>query len=220
MSFSLFEYAEMLALLTSIFCIKWLWKTPYSLFLPYLLMIVAAEQLGTHFGQNKKYTYNILMYNCTTIVEFAFFFYLFYVNFNSIRLKRMVLFSIFIQVLFSLINLTYIQKLNEFNSYSMLLGTVIIILLVFIYFYNAFENNEPMHLINKPMFWISSGIFLFYLGDFTFNLMYPYLIRNNLNRESRLFGLINNNLIVFEYICFSIALIICSRNRSISKLPL
>jgi len=91
---------------------------------------------------------------------------------------------------------------------------------VFLFFYDVFDNKEPINLIKEPMLWISMGIFLFYLGDFTFNLMYPYLQRNNLHREQRLFRNINNNLIVFEYLCFSVALIICSRNRLASKQPL
>ncbi|MFA6083624.1 hypothetical protein [Mucilaginibacter sp.] len=219
MNFRLFELAEMLALITSIFCIKWLWKTPYIFFIPYLLMIVVAERMGSYLGKAGRTDLNILMYNCTTIIEFTFFFYLFYVNLINKRLKNIVVCLSLIYLAFSAFNLLYIQKVEIFNSYSMVLGTIFAMLFVFMYFYDLFEKNEPLQLIRNPMFWISIGIFLFYLGDFTFNLMQPYLQENNLKRESRLFRLINNNLIVFEYVCFSIALIICTRNPSTSKQP-
>jgi len=220
MGFQLFDYAEMLALITSILCIKWLLKTPYMLFVPYMLMTVFAENAGKYFGRAHLFTLNNLIYNISTVIEFVFFYFLFYKGIKKQIFKKFIIGLAGLYILCSLINIAFVQGLYDFNSYTMLLGTVIIILFVFFYFYDAFDNSEPINLTREPMFWISIGIFIFYLGDFTFNLMYPYLQRNNLHREQHLFHIINNNLIVFEYICFCVALIICSRNRLASRQPL
>jgi len=220
MVFHLYLYAEMLALVTSILCIKWLIKTQYQFFLPYLLMTVCAEFGGIYTGRRHQYSLNNEIFNFTTAVEFLFFYFLFYKAIEKKFFKKSILLLSVLYIIYSLLNLVFLQGLYHFNSYSMLLGTVTIIIFVFFYFYDAFENQEPINLIKEPMFWISIGIFLFYLGDFTFNLMFPYLQKNNLKREYHLFHLINNNLIVFEYLCVTVALIICSRNRSALKRPL
>jgi hypothetical protein len=219
MHFHLYDFAEMLALITSILCIKWLYKTPYVFYVPYLLMTVCAEYAGKYFGERALYGANNLVFNITTVIEFIFFYYLYFEAIKKQVFKNIIIVLAGLYFICSLINIIFVQGLYDFNTYTMLLGTAVIILFVFFYFYDAFDNQEPINLIKEPMFWISIGIFLFYLGDFTFNLMYPYLQKNNLHREQHLFHLINNNLIIFEYLCFSVALIICSRNRLTSKQP-
>jgi len=219
MGLHLFNCAEILALVVSIICIKWLLKTPYIYFVPYLLMTVCAEFLGRYFGLKHLYTLNANVYNTTTVIEFLFFYWLFFTAVRKPVFKKVMLVLSGVYLLSAIINIAFVQGFDQWASYTMLIGTIIIILFVFLFFYDAFDNKEPINLIKEPMFWISMGIFLFYLGDFTFNLMYPYLHRNNLHREQRLFHIINNNLIVFEYLCFSVALIKCSRNRLASKQP-
>ena len=210
-------YAEMLALITSILCFKWLYQTAYIYFVPYLAMTVAAEIMGGYTGAHHLYQLNIKIFNVTTGIEFLFFFAMFYVSIRKFVFKKIIGLLAVFYILFAVINLTFIQGFLQFNSYSMLFGTLIIMTCSFFYFYDAFENNEPINLLKEPMFWICIGIFAFYLGDFTFNSMYPFLTQNNIKREQHLFGIINHNLIVFEYLCISIGLIICSRNRMTLK---
>ena len=217
MSLHIFNYAEIFALLVSLACIVWLYQTRYMYFVPYLLMTVCAEFAGRYLGQKHLYILNVRVYNITTVIEFLFFYYLFFRGIKNERFKKIILSLSVLYLLCAVVNTVFIQGFDQWSSYTMLIGTIIIIIFVFLFFYDAFDNNEPINLAKEPMFWISMGIFLFYLGDFTFNLMYPYLHRNNLHREQRLFQNINNNLIVFEYLCFSVALIICSRNHLASK---
>jgi hypothetical protein len=213
----LFNYAEIVALLTSILRVKWLLKTPFVYFIPYMLMTVAAELLGRYTGHNHMYALNNQIFNISTVIEFLFFYYLFYQTINRPAAKNTIVVLSIIYFIWALINIAFVQGIDVFDSYTMLLGTLIIILFVFFYFYDAFDREEPVNLIREPMFWISIGIFLFYLGDFTFNLMYPYLAKHNLKQEQRLFQHINNNLIVFEYLCFSAGLILCNRNRLVLR---
>lgn len=217
MGFKLFEYTEMLAFLTSIFCIKWIWNTPYRLFIFYLFATVMIEQAGAYLGKANLKEYNQLMYSVFTVAEFGFFFYLFYFNYQKQHFKNILLILVVIFLLFAACNLFFIQGLWTYNAYSLLLGSIILIIAVYLFFYDVFERNEPLNFLNKPMFWIAIGTFIFYLGDFIFNLMSPYMHANQLEKERNLFTLINNNLIVFEFLSFSIALIICTRNRLTSK---
>jgi len=221
LEFSLFNYAEMLALIVSIIFYKNLIKTPFIVLIPYLLMTVAAELTGKYLAMHKQYTENVELFNVTTVIEFIIFYYLFYQSLISKRLKSIVLYVIPLYVVMAVVNQLFIQGFKYFHTYTMLIGTVFIIVFVFFYFYEAFSDKEPISLPKEPMFWISIGIFLFYLGDFTYNLMQPYFLKNHMQKESfHLFHIINNNLIIFEYICISIAIIVCSKNRLALKLQL
>ena len=209
----------MLALIVSILFCKSLFKTPYVILIPYLLMTVTAELIGKYFAIHKRYIENVNLFNVTTVIEFVIFYYLFYQSITSTRLKKIIIYTIPLYVVMAAINQLFIQGFNSFHTYTMLIGTIFLIVFVFFYFYEAFSNKEPLSLPQEPMFWISTGVFLFYLGDFTYNLIQPYFIKNHMQKESfHLFHVINNNLIIFEYICISIAIIVCSKNRLASKL--
>jgi hypothetical protein len=219
MEVSIFMYAEMLAFMVSIIFYKSLVKTPYVVLIPYLLMIVIAEFTGGYLGLHQLYIENVRMYNITTVVEFITFYYLFYKDLNSVRLKKIVWYAIPVYVALAAINQIFIQGFSKFHTYTMVVGTAFIIAFVFFYFYEAFSIKEPINLPKEPMFWIAIGVFLFYLGDFTYNLMQPYFIKNHMQKESfHLFRVINNNLIIFEYLCISIAIITCGKNRLALKL--
>lgn len=182
-------------------------------------MTVTAELIGKYFAIHKRYIENVNLFNVTTVIEFVIFYYLFYQSITSTRLKKIIIYTIPLYVVMAAINQLFIQGFNSFHTYTMLIGTIFLIVFVFFYFYEAFSNKEPLSLPQEPMFWISTGVFLFYLGDFTYNLMQPYFIKNHMQKESfHLFHVINNNLIIFEYICISIAIIVCSKNRLASKL--
>ncbi|MFD1255762.1 hypothetical protein ACFQ3S_03055 [Mucilaginibacter terrae] len=219
MELSLFHYAEMLAFMASIICYKSIIKKPYWVLLPYMLMIVAAEIIGKQLADKQLYKDNVHLFNITTVIEFVVFFFLFYKNVNGSYRKEITKFAIPVYMVAAVINQLFIQGFDKFHTNTMLLGTVLIIIFVFFYFYEAFSKMEPVNLLKEPMFWIATGLFLFYLGDFTINLMHPYFVKNHLQKRwTHIFRIINHNLIIFEYLCISIAIIVCSKNRSALKL--
>lgn len=241
LTIGIFVWAEIAALLTSLICIKWLYKTPYFIFVPYMAMTVLAEYSGYYFGvqhrdssqlspillylfpgyfkAHKPVDTNILVYNFSLTIEYLVFFFIYYVNIHKPLFKKALLVITIIFFSFAVVDLVFIHGLFVYNSTKMLIGTVGIILAQFLYLYDAFENNEPVMLLRQPMFWIGLGIFFFYLGDFTFNLMFDYLRKKNLLRHSHVFVVINHNLIIFEYVCISIGLIICSRIQARLRRP-
>ena len=217
MGLHLFNYIQMLALLTSILCLKGLFKTPYLYFFPFLLLMVFASFAQLYTEQQHSVALSNGIFNVTAITEFIFFYFLLFKAIKKQLFKKIILVLTVIYINSSIIDIAFVQGLQNVNSYAMFIGTIAIMVAVFFYFYDAFENADPGYLIREPMFLISIGIFLFYLGNFTYNLMYPYLQRNNLQHEKRVFAHINHHLIVFEYFCIIIGLIICSRNNIASK---
>lgn len=224
MHLNLFNYAEMLALVVSIIYFNRIKNTPFAILLPYLIMIVAVEATGKYLADRKLYVQNLHIFNISTVIEFVIFYYLFYANLKAPVLKKLALYSIPLYVLMAAINQAFIQGFDRFHIYTMIIGSLLLIIYIFLYFYEAFSSMEPVYLFKEPMFWVAVGLFLFYLGDFTYNVTVPYFVKNRLFKEGmRLFRLINNNLIIFEYVCFSIAIITCSKIRrgsNLQSLPL
>jgi len=218
MHLNLFNYAEMLALVVSIIYFNRIRNTPFAILLPYMIMIVTIETIGKYLADRRLYIQNLHIFNVSTVVEFVVFFYLFYQNLKTPIFKKLALYSIPVYIVLAFINQAFIQGFDRFHIYTMIIGSLFLIALIFFYFYEAFGSMEPVYLFKEPMFWIAVGLFLFYLGDFTYNVTVPYFIQNRMFKEGmRLFRLINNNLIIFEYVCFSIAIITCRKTRPASN---
>src|ERR1700712_1219549 len=87
---ALYNYAEITALMTSIVCFRWLLKTPFVFFIPYMLMTVAAELLGRDAGHNHLFELNNQIFNVSTVIEFLFFYYLFYQTIDRPKVKNTI----------------------------------------------------------------------------------------------------------------------------------
>lgn len=234
-----FVIAECIALITSLVCIKWLYKTPYFVFVPYMLMTVLAEVSGSYFGeihheskdlspillqlfpnyfrQHRPADTNVAVFNITLTIEYLVFYYIYYVSIQRKVFRKLMLVVSLIFLLAAIADLLFIHGVFVYDSTKMLVGTVGIVLAEFFYLYDAFEHSTPVKMFRQPMFWISTGIFFFYLGDFTFDLMFDYLRSKNLLMHSHVFVLINHNLIIFEYLFIAAGLIMFSWNRAKAK---
>ena len=108
-----------------------------------------------------------------------------------------------------LLNMAFIQGLTEFHSYTNALGSILTVFFCCLFFYELLLNPLEGELHKVPMFWISTGILFFYLGDLSFDLLYNLLKNDAMGKD--LFKSINNNLILILYSCFIIAFL-CQRS--------
>jgi len=108
-----------------------------------------------------------------------------------------------------LLNLLFIQGFTQFHSYTVALGNMFMIVLCCLFFYELLLHPLEGELRKVPMFWISTGILFFHLGDLSFDLLFN-LLKNDATGKD-FFQSINNNLILILYSCFIIAFL-CQRS--------
>lgn len=118
--------------------------------------------------------------------------------------KKIVFVLLWIYPVICLMNIFFIQGLENWQSYSYLIGNVIVVSLTVYYFFELFRRPTFINLIKEPAFWICSALLFYYMGSFPFlglaNLLMkaPPVLRNNLS-------VLLNLLIILQYILFSIA---------------
>lgn len=204
----IYMYAELGALIASLLTYRSLKGMAFRLFPFFLLFIVVVELTGDYTGRVLHYK-NSWLYNISTTLEFIFYAYIFSCTLRNPAYKKMTLVFMVFFPLLVLLNMALLQGFSEFHSYTNALGSVLMVIFCCFFFYELLLNPLEGQLHKVPMFWVSTGILFFYLGDLSFDLLYNLLKNDAMGRD--LFKSINNNLILILYSCFIIAFL-CQRN--------
>lgn len=148
---------------------------PYKHFSLFLLYAFLNEITSLFLIRVIQVQSNMWLINVYIFMSVLFYSY-FYSQFIT---SKKPLFAIkilsFIYIIFSLINITVIQGFNAFNSYSFLIGCVLVIYLTGLYFRQIIISKELVSLSKDPLFWISAGIFIFHLSELPYLVLLNYL---------------------------------------------
>ena len=130
-----------------------------------------------HFFYYIPKSYRQLQQSIYTFLEYSFFAYILWYNIKNIKLRKFILlFSIFF-FCFQIIHF-FVSQLQRVDSIPVGIETILILIYVFIYFHQYFNENRTTYIYNDPGFWIVVGI-LIYLGcNFFFTIL-----ANQLSRE-------------------------------------
>ena len=176
------------------------------LYLKLLPLLLAINFIVEIMGQwiAKEYGTNITLFN---------FYMVFVVTAHMFMLREMVVGKMVRRIVYSLlwlypaicfVNILFVQGLNDWQSYSYLIGNLLIVGLTVYYFFELFKRPTFINLMMEPAFWICSALLFYYMCSFPVlslvNILEkaPPILRNNL---STLMTLLN----IMQYILFSIA---------------
>ncbi len=203
--FPLPYWFELLSFLICILLIRKLRSSSISLIIPILFLVFCVETVGMYLkyerGQQTAWLYNWL-----TIIQFPLWIMLFYFNIKRRDIKRISLVTMFVFIFFSISNVFFIQGYNVFNNYSLILGAASLILICCCYLLELLGAQLKINPLRDSMFWISAGSILYFTGTFLFFAFYGYLEKYQQETGSKIFNLINLNLIIVFYTCISIGL--------------
>ncbi len=200
---------EFLAFSTSIIYWKYIKKGSYRWLPFFLLFILIIELIGNYF--HKVPYANSTLYNFTIPAEYSFYFFLFWLHGNK-PLKLFSKISSIILLLTSLLCFIY-QPFKILHSYALLSGQSCVIICFCIYIYEQFQKSTEESLLKNYFFLLSSGLFLFNLGDFTYFVLYPIINANKWDKADLLFGAINHSLLLLLYLSYILSIVIYKKYK-------
>jgi len=159
----------------------------------YLAFIVLSEYAGEYFVVHHLETLNKEFFGYFEIpVEFLFFFWMFYPSNKNTRFKQLPLICSVIYLVSWLIDIFLLSNhWFWFYSFSYTVGNLLLLILALRYFIQLAMSNDILHFSEDILFWVSSGLLLFYLGTFPY-----YGLRNT-------FAVYYHNLfIAYSYIMY------------------
>lgn len=200
-------YFEIIAVLTCILFWKSVKNTKLHWFLPYLIFIVFVEVMGWYLpqiGMRQSWLFNI-----SVPIEYLFFSFIFFAHYER-KLNRKFALGFIIAFLIYVILYSLTKGIYKFNTYYLLIGSLVMIILCVLYFYEQYIKINTENIWSDPMFWIATGVFLFNAGEFSYNFLSKFIVKNRLDPTIHLFRLINNKLIIVFYL-FIASGFICTR---------
>ncbi|OAD91918.1 hypothetical protein A7A78_10530 [Aequorivita soesokkakensis] len=169
-------------------------------FLPLIfLLTLVAESMGMFI--NKVYeSPNSVIYNIYYFFYFTFFFYLFMKVINVKKYKNYIKIGIVIFWLFYLRDLFFTDIFNESFIESYIVGAGLLIYCIILYYISILQSSKVLVIKNDLLFWISVGLFLFYIGYLPIKI-----IRSWFYKENSFFWIlliIQFSLVIVMYLCF------------------
>lgn len=190
-------------------------KAPFflHLFPWYLFVTFCVEYAGTVIAYRGGNT--TTLYNIFSAIEFIFYFWMFSNIIHHATIKKILRICVLAYPLVFIINKTFIQKGEQYHTYTAGLGSFLIVLAAVYYFFELFQSEKSVDLVREPAFWISSGLLFFYSCSFPlFSLVSHFYSPSNkiINYLASLSSLLN----ILLYSSFIIAFLCRVRIRKFS----
>lgn len=135
----------------------------FPLFLTIKVIVdFVAVWMATHLGSN------IVLYNYYNIFDFGFYLFTLREIITDRRVKKIILVSTGVFVLFSFTNLFYLQKLQQWNSMTYSVGCLMVVGYCIYYFLELFKRPISTKLNREPAFYIVSGLLFYNCCSFPF----------------------------------------------------
>lgn len=204
--------AEGAALVVSLLCWPKIKKGKLKTLPFFLAFILLVELTGSYLSRVIRIN-NVWLYNFSIPLEYAYCFFLFWLHSGQL-LKRIIQFC---WVILLAVGVYYFIKepINQFHSYVLVAGELLVVMSFCIYIYKLFDEAEDFPLWKRYFFWMASGLFLFNLGEMVYFVLHPLIRSNDWDRLNFWFKTINNNLLLFLYLSYAISCLIYYKYASI-----
>jgi hypothetical protein len=182
-----------IVLISAIFSLKAFrlnWPLPYKLFSAFLFTALFTEGASTllkyypkilgawnPFGTDNNYWIITFLLIPQYLIQMA----VFYEVLKSRRIKKIIAATAVFFTVFAINNFMFWQGIDAVNNYTHILGSLVMLLLVFAYFEQVRDDYAMPSLKKQSMAWISLGNFIYHLLNIPYLFSINYLVKFNLS---------------------------------------
>ncbi len=117
---------------------------------------------------------NIWLYNSSDLIRFPLWFLFYHFSFTALDQKKSALVLTFIFPIFWVV-LMYFQDIRLFQTYSFIVGSILLLILCFLYLLNEYRSSSTESLFKNPNLWICLGLLFYYSLNLPFIGLYNWI---------------------------------------------
>ncbi len=180
-------------------------------FLIYLWFIVFIEYFAYIAREYFGIYHNAWLINTFYIISFTYLFSLYRSVVKNKRKKLMIKYSAIIYVGFSIVNVFFENYIERSQTIPFIIGSSLLILSILFYFVEILGTEKVLHVKKNLLFWISTGLLLFYAGIIPFRITINYYA-GILGKHNPIYSILFI-LIIISNICYIIGFIWSSKKQ-------
>ncbi|MCX6316613.1 MAG: hypothetical protein NTW29_04945 [Bacteroidetes bacterium] len=191
---------------------------PYKQFSVFIFFVFAVEACAVAWPRlvsNYHWDYsneNHWIYNIYLLPAYLFYLYFYYNLLSNLKIKKAICYAGVVFFLTGLANLIFGQGLFTLNTYTVLAGGLLVVLLSISYFLEVIHSQDIRPLSTNALFWISSGAFLFHLTALL-GLFFIIFLNHWYGRAAHATIMIIKITSILMYLFYSIAFL-CQKKAS------
>lgn len=191
---------------------------PFRLFSGFLFFVLFIETCAVAWPRLVKYyglpysNENHWVYNIYLIPAYLFYSYFYYRQLKSPAVKKIILSAGLLFFFTGVFNLLFFQGLYKFNTYTVLAAGMLVTFASVSYFYQILRDKSINPLNRDPLFWISSGAFLFHLTTML-GLFFILFLNNWYGKAAHATIMVIKITSIVMYFVYSIAFL-CQKKTS------
>lgn len=153
------------------------YKPVTKLLVYYLWLVVFVEIIGTYpvyayftnystlpFLKGTVFERNYWWYNSYAIIKYGVFFIFFIRQLQSAQLRKFLLYLTVFYIITTVLNLIFSGIFFvAYSAYDAIVGTILLILLIFIYYFEVLNSDRILHFYKNIQFYISVGVLFWHL---------------------------------------------------------
>jgi len=124
------------------------------------------------------YDKNLIVYNAYIPYCTIFYFLYYYRGLKQYSGKKWLWALLIAYLLFSCLNLIWLQGFTELNNYSYVFGMTVVLIVMIVHL-NKVAMIRESNLLLEQDFWLGTGIVLFYTASFPFLLFLDEILKQN-----------------------------------------
>lgn len=138
-------------------------KTPLK-YLPIILFFTIVTEYVGYFTKYDYLIINQVVYNTYYLIHFTFFFYVFMKMIDDVKFKNYIKIGIVIFWLVFLSDVVITGIFEKSFTRTYIAGAGILVFCIILYYINILQSSLVLVIKNDLLFWVSVGLFLFYIG--------------------------------------------------------
>ncbi|MEO8721549.1 MAG: hypothetical protein ABI372_10625, partial [Ginsengibacter sp.] len=136
----------------------------------YILYCIVNEGVSFYLQKIQSENFMFLLY-AFTIFEYSFFCYFIYLIFSKNLVKKIVPFIWIGFIIFAFIDLLFISEAKEFDSFTIGIESIVIILLCIAYLFSQLKDSNSTLVYSTFNFWVVITFLIYFCGTFFLYIM-------------------------------------------------
>ncbi|SRX55264.1 hypothetical protein AEQU1_02286 [Aequorivita sp. CIP111184] len=168
--------------------------------MPIIFFFTIATEYGGYFTKYDYLVINQVIFNIYYLIHFLFFFYVFMEIIDDKRFKKYIKIGIGIFLIIFLSDLIFTNIYENSFARTYIAGAGILVLCIILYYINILQSSLVLVIKNDLLFWVSVGLFLFYIGYIPIKIIKTWFYKPDNFFE--LLILIQSSLVTIMYLFF------------------